>query len=420
MFDLNKRKVLIYDYGTFTFLAERLAEDFGEVIYFTPWKSALPRAEKAVIGEGLEGITNCREFYEALKELDPKRDIVAFFHVGEGDLQENLRKQGYTVFGMGGAEVLEMNRYQFKQELKKMGLPIIPYEHIKGIDDLDEYLRGVENKHVKISSFRWLTETWKHINYAHSKARLRKLAYNAGAFQSKIEFVVEDHIEGEEGGTDNFISDGEYFDKCLFGFELKDAGYVCKVSELSDVPKPFLDVLLKAQPFFKEKKSRGMFSTEVRITKDMTPYWNDATIRGGLPPSEIICEQWKNFSEAVWATANGETIKLEPVAKYAAQVILCSSWAKTEATVIEFPKKIAKSIKLYNACKMDGYFKYIPQDNSDVIASAIGLSDDLEEAEVIALKAAGQVKADSLDYDGDCFDMLDEKLEKAKKLGIKF
>jgi hypothetical protein len=36
MENLKTKSVLIYDYGTFTSLAERLGKDFGKVYYYSP------------------------------------------------------------------------------------------------------------------------------------------------------------------------------------------------------------------------------------------------------------------------------------------------------------------------------------------------------------------------------------------------
>lgn len=419
MYDLKKRKVLVSDHGPYSFMAEKLAEDFGTVFYYSPWKGSLPRPEKAMIGEGLDGITNVPEFADALKEIDPKRDLVCFFDVGEGSQQEDLRRRGYNVFGMGNAEALEMDRKTFKDELSKWGLPVIPYKHIVGIDALDEHLQKVENKYVKITAFRWLTETWHHISYAHSKSRLRKLQHDAGAFGSKIEFIVEDPIDTEvEAGTDNFVTDKGYFDACLYGYEVKGKLYVAKTTEIDKLPKPLKRILSKAIPYFKNTKPRGMFSTEARISKDLTPYFNDMTARGGMPPSELECEIWKNFNEAVFATAIGERIKLEPAAKYGCQLELSSDWARTESLVVEFPDKIKRFVKLQNMCKIDGNYKYIPQDKWDIVGAAIGLGKTYEEAQVNAHEVAKKIVADSLDYDESAFDKVDEYLKSAEKIGM--
>ncbi len=417
---LSNINVLMWDNGPFSFIAQKLAEDFKQVNYYTPYKGSLPRVDKAMIGEGLPGVNNIYDFWSAKKELDPKRDLICFFDVGDGDMAIELRNQGYNVFSMGNSEILEVDRIRFKEELKKMNLPVIPYEPFYGLDALDEFLRKNEKRFVKISRFRGLTETFQHVNYTQSESRLNYLYYKAGAYASRIEGVIEETIEAEEAGSDHFISDQGYFDTCLWGFEKKGKSYTAKVEKTNNLPKPIREVLLKSIPFYKKTKPRGMFSTEVRTAKDKKPYWNDATMRAGMPPSASITVNCKNFNQAVYAIATGKKINLEWVAPYVCEINLTSTWAEKEPTVIEFPESAYPYLKFQNLCRINNSWKYIPQEGWDIVGSAVGIGKTLEEAEGMALKNAESVSADSIEYDEHCFETTKEYIEKAKSVGIDF
>ena len=417
MTDISKVKVLQFCYGPYSFMSEVMARSFKTVFYYSPWKGSLPRPERAMIGEGLTGVTNVDSFWEALKELDPKRDLIVFFDVGEGDLQQALRKQGYNVFGMGDAEILETNRHIFKQKLKEFGLPVIPFKFIVGIDELDKYLQTVKDKYVKINKYRWLGETWHHVSYDHSASRIRELQHTAGAYQSKIEFIVEDSIKAIETGSDNLISDTGYYDTCLYGYERKGKSYTAKVMDTEKLPKPIKQVLSKCIPYYKKTKPRGMFSNEIRVEPDNTPNYIDATQRGGMPPTESIAKNCKNFNEAINAVSKGEKIKLEWEAPYVAQIELTSPRAAKEPIVVEYPDKIKEFVFLQNGCKIDGNYKYIPQEKWDIVASAVGIGKSKEESRDMAEKVAKQIIADELDYNPE-WEAIDEEIKQAEKQGF--
>ena len=429
---MSKCKVLFKDYGLFPYVAQLMAKSGYDVFYHTPWMSSYPSANKAQIGEGLEGINSATNFYEAKRKLDKKNDIIVFFDVGEGAEQQDLREQGYNVFGSGAADILEMNRLKFKQVLKEIGLPVIPYKHITGIVNLVEYLKTHEDKFVKLSFYRGLRETFHHISWKHSESIIDKLKHDAKAIKRELEFIVEDPIDGEEGGNDWGCGRSGYLNTGIQGFEEKDKGYIAKILRLEDLPKPLAEVMDAIEPWLIKNGMQGMFSTEVRIedlgpeikvSDGLKPFWNDATMRGGSPPTELQCIMWTNLPEVIEAIAKGDDVDLIPEDKneiYGAQIVLKSDWARTETTCIEFPPKFKDNLKFMNLCKEKGNYLYIPQDEDDVIGSAVGKGKTLIEAQMKAIDAAESVIANGIHYDESVFDTLDETLEKTKKMGMKF
>jgi len=418
MTKLSEVKVLFHDYGPYSFMGPIMAREFNKVFYYSPWKGSLPRPERAMIGEGLDGVTNVDSFWSSLNELDPKRDLIVFFDVGEGDLQVSLRKQGYNVFGMGLAEELESNRHTFKKELKKMGLPVVPFEFIAGIDKLDKHLQTVEDKWVKVNKYRWLGETFPHVNHIHSKSRIDELSHVAQAYKQKIEFIVEDAIKDAiETGSDNLVSSKGYFDTCLYGFERKGKSYTAKVMDIEKLPKPVKQVLAKLIPYYKRTKPMGMFSTELRIDRDNKPWFIDATQRGGMPPTESIARNCKNFNAAIYAVATGDKIKLEWEAPYVSQIELKSPRAAKESIVVEFPDKVKENVFVQNACKLDGVIHYIPQEKWDIVGAATGIGKSKEASREMAEDTAKQIIADEIEYGAE-WDEIDKEIAQAEKQGM--
>jgi hypothetical protein len=430
VFNLKNRKCLIYDYGIFLPLAIELSKAFKETFYFNPYQSEFAKPEKAMLSAGIETLTNVADFELTLMELDKSRDLICFLDVGEGGKQELYRSLGYRVFGMGyEVEMLEQNRYKFKKFLEGIGMPAgkegVDWKHLIGMPDLSEELGKDPDWWVKLNTFRGLTETF----YAgtNMEFRMKMLDHLAGAYGEKIkvkgkdfglEFIIERTVEGKEFGDDFFVGKGIHYSKGLFGIEHKDTSYSCKIVNYEDIPKPMKDIQDAMEPFFKKNNANGMYSTEMRVKEKLNIHFGDMTSRPGSPPSEIVCKAYKNFPEAVFASASGENINLEEKKPYWASVVLSSEWCKKEASVIKFADKIADKVCLRNVCKVDGLFKYIPTGDTGMMGCAIGSGDSLEEAQSEALEVAGQVEADGIYFDKDTFDNMDETIEYGRKIGL--
>lgn len=412
--NLKNKKVLVYDFGLFVSLAQRLSRDFGEVLYFCPWQTGYPKADNAFIGKGLPGIKRVDDFWKHVDEVD----LIACLDVGTGELQEYLQKHGYRVFGAGLGEKLEQDRIYFRELLERSGLHSPKYEVVKGLENLRKYLKGKEDKWVKLSTYRGITETFHWKNWLHSRSILDTIAPNAGEFQNKIDFIVEENIPGVEFASDWFVSDGIHLPSGIWGYEEKDIGYCGKAADFVDLPKELREVDEALEPEMEKFGVNGFVAIEIRMDKDKKPYAIDPCMRPGSPTSEILGEMYANFSEIVWAVSNGDVVVPEATKKYGASVLLKSDFAKTSWTAVDFPKEKADQYKWRNLCKLDGQYYYIPKDNGYIIGAAIGMGDSLEEAQSEALEAAEEAEGEGLYYDSACFDKIDETLEKAEEIGL--
>lgn len=422
---MKNETIVVYDYGTFIYFAQALAKFFKKVYYYTPWKGSFPTAEKAMIGEGIDGIENLKPrkrkgFFDLIREKSI--DLVVFPDVGDGDMAEMIRAMGIPVFSMGKSEILEMNRGFFKKKLKEVGLPTTPYDEIQGTEVLRTAFKDQKNRNriAKLSYFRGLMETFELKNYNHVKSRMNYLAHHAGAYGSQIDIILEDKIEGVEVGTDWSITTPGWFERGMYGLEVKGSGYVSKVIDFKNMPKPLKEVHSKIGQYIAENGGMGMMSTEVIVTKDLEPYWIDATQRLGSPPGEIISANYVNLGEQVRACAHGYKVTPKEKHKYAASVVLSSRWATYESIAIDFPKEMSPYLRFRNLyMDTDGQYYFIPQQEIGTIGAAIGFSDkSIEEAEKQALEVAKTVEADSIEFEDSIFDKANEQIEKAYKIGL--
>ena len=412
---LSDKTVRIYGYGVFEcFMALKLAESFGKVELFTPYKGSYPKPDKNLIGVGLPSVTKIDNFWEGIDTVD----LFCFFDVGDGDKENALRKMGKRVFGTGSADAMEYDRVGFKKTLLRVGLPVGGYQVVKGIDALHEVLKRETDKWVKVSLYRGICETFHHKDYRFTLPRLDQIASMLGAYRMKQEFIIEDPIPGVEAGDDRFYSNGIPLPIATYGFENKDKSYVCKPMRLNEMPGPIQEVAGKLAPVYKKHDVCGMMSSEVRVSKDLKPYFIDCCARAGSPPSELISELYENFAEIVWACAGGEMIEPIPKAKYAAEVLIKSEMAPTDWVPLDFKEKDLKVLKLRNLCQIDGQYYYVPQDGGTIIGGAIGFGETLEEAQTEALANATLLDCEASYFCETAFDETDEELIKAEEIGL--
>jgi hypothetical protein len=410
--DLSKKKAFVYDYGVFMPIAMRLAEDFGEVFYFVPWKGTYCTRDRFTIGEGVPGLTRVDSFEDYIDQAD----VFVFPDVGDGDKQVMLRGLGKRVFGTGYAELLEQDRMLFKGVLKKQKLPVGPYKTFKGTDALSDFLRKEPGTcYIKVSTFRGNCETARFDTYLAFIPTLDRWAKSLGAYRFQMEFIVDFPIEGQEGGSDFFLSNGEYLPIGTYGYEVKDHGYISKAMKMTDMPDAITYVNDRMAPVYREYGICGAASSEERITKELVPYFTDMCARFGSPPAELICRLYKNFSQIVWAVSGGEMITPEPVAEYAAEVMISCEAARDGWVPLDYPEKLRKNVLLRNLCCLDGQFFHIPQDSCTSLGAAVGYGKTREAAQEQALKFAGEF---GHDFDFAVFDKVAEYLEEAKEYGL--
>lgn len=312
--DLHLRVV---DKGLFLPLARRLERDVRKVSYWTPAEKDFPTMLDA-IGYGFTDIERVSSYLEDLDDVD----AVVFPDVGFSLLQADLEAHGIPVWGSHGGDELELSRGLFLDKLEELGLPIPPYERLKGIDNLRAYLKDHEDKWIKISGNRGDWETFHWRSWKEDENELDVKAARLGPFRNLIVFYVFDSIEAEvEDGCDSYCVGGEFPSLVIHGMEAKDKAFVGAWQELAGMPEQMFKINEAFGPVLGEYGYRNFFSTEVRITQDGEAFFTDPCCRAGSPPNQVMQEMIGNLAEVIWEGAQGNLVEPEPAAKFGVQAI---------------------------------------------------------------------------------------------------
>jgi len=413
--NLKDKKILIYDRGLYTFLAEKLAESFGKVYYHVPESEPFPTSIREHVGEGLDGVECVDSFWRYVNQAD----LIFFPDCYDGDLQDWLRRKGYKVFGSGQSEIIELDKWRFINVLKAVGLPCPETVLVTGLDALEKHLSGAkEEKWLKARYCRGDFDSKRYHGMDHLYSWINHLRSRLGASTGSIEVLVQDVVDAScEPGYDGFCVDGEYLENTLCGYEIKDTAYLGKVFE--ETPRKLKAVNYKMSPVFRKLGGyRGHYSTEIRIDRRGVPFFIDPTCRAASPPTELLCEMLANYGEVVWDVAFGKIPRPRWKAKYGAQMILHSSWHEDHELHVEFPDEIRPFVKLKNAMKRDGKYYCIPNQTEGYFGGVIAFADTSDEAARLCLDRLKAIDCDGLDKDMRAFEEAKEQIKGGEKWGI--
>jgi hypothetical protein len=419
--DLSAKTALTIDSGLFGSVAERLARDFGQSLYYAPWKSAFPRMRDAAVGEGLSGVERVYDLFDVLDRVD----LIVFPDVGWADLQQFLRLRGHRVWGAGAAEWLELDRPACRELQRQIGVGAPDSETVRGLGALRARLAALppgEDRWVKISLFRGETETFHHEKLFTSEPWLDDLAARLGPLAGRAEFLVESSVEGVEIAYDCFTVDGKFPPMALWGVEVKDAGYLGVVQPYDKLPEPVRSVNAAFAPTLAKDRCRSAVSFEMRVPEGGgAPAVIDPAIRCGSPCTEAWLELWENVGQIFWEGAAGKVVAPVPAAKYVAEVMVRSEWALSHWTPLDIPPEVARWVKLKNKTVVDGKPYFVPL-NQDMpqIGAVVGLGDTLEEAIAKANEVAEAIDGFQVDALTGSVDKALEAVGKLRALGIDF
>lgn len=416
---LSSKRVVVYDHGMFVNFAERLAREFGYVGYFTPQVDcAYPHLYDVAIGEGVPGVDRVYDFYDEIETAD----LIVFPDVGNSDLQDFLRAKGHRVWGSGGAQWLELDRLESREEMVKLGLEIPDTTRLMGLKALDKYLQENDDVWVKVSFYRGCFETYHHIKYFMSKPWLDVLASELGAQREKCEFIIEKGVEGVEIGWDAHCIDGKYPRMGFYGLEVKDKALIGVMKEFTSLPEKVQNVYTKLSKHLAEGSYRNYLSVEMRIDEaGETPVIIDPCCRLGSPCSEGWMETVANIGEIVFEGAGGILVESEIHAKYAALAVINCEWATKNWTPLKIPKKIRQWVKMKCLTVIDGNYYYVPGDfQMSEIGVVVGIGDTLDEAIEMCEENAVQIEGYKLDIKTDALREGEEQIELSESIGIPF
>lgn len=430
MADLSDKSVLVYDYGSNITLAERLTREFGEVLYYRPWKQADAKTNDKIIGEGIEGVTVVEHFYDVVH----RPDLFIFPHIYDGDLQVDLVNRGKRVWGARRGDIYETDRMAFKRALKDVGLPVVPFKRCRGITALREYLLENEDKWVK-TDMRGDGETWHHQTYQLSAAKLDAMAYFYGPAKEDVGFIIDDPIDSIiEVAYDGYMitsPDGQpQFPNIGFeGYEDKNMAHILAAAPYSDLGETVREVNDQFAPLLAKYFFRGAWGTEIKQCEEPTEfYFIDATCRQPSPPGQIIMEQVTNLGEFMYEGAEGNLIPIEIEEKVGVQLQLHSSWAGANHEPIQVPEKDRRWYKIEDCYRDEDGIDWAVHASPDdpiqgwkkIVGSVVALGPDIKTAVELVIERAKELKSFDCSYQTSCLLECLKRIEEGEKNGVPF
>lgn len=413
---VSEATVCVVDYGTFICLAEKLSETFKKVYYYTPTSQEYYSIADLVKADGLENVERVHDIFEPhfMEEID----LFVFPDIGYGGLQKYLRSIGKAVWGSLGADKIEILRTHFLDILKKLDLPVIHTETIKGLEELRDHLYDKKNKWIKVNKYRGNMETWHHIDIEHSAQELDRLAVEFGGLQNTVTFVVQDYIETDvEIGYDGWCVDGEFPEQSFQGYEKKNELYLGSLLSKNELPDAVQKINKALSPLLKKYGYRNFFATEIRI-KDDIPYFIDPTMRMPGQTGEQMLETCSNLADVIWQGAHGILIKPEFKYKFAAEATMHYT-AGGDWKILSIPENVRQWVKLGHYCKLDDYYHFPPKTN-DEVGVILGVGNTIKEAVVSLLGNIDALEDEPIKCRVEGFMDLLNCIRDAKDYGIHF
>ena len=436
--DVSKMTAIVYDYGYHTYVADRIAREYGKVLYYRPdWRGFFPTRDKQKVGHGFDNYERILKFWD----YADKADIIIFPGMYDADLQDKLRRDGHTVFGSGRSEVTEIDKWLFKhillsgtgQEdkelLKEYGLdgisvnlPCVETTKVVGLDNLKEFLKGKKDLFItpRFTTDRGDMETKHFEDEEKFKTVLRELSFEVEYEEEDKQFLVISKIESDcESGWDEFQIDGQSSPYLTMGNENKDESYICKAIKLEDLPEPLEKIRSAMAQVYNRLGCRGNHSTEVRFDKGGTGYFIDDTERIGQPPGEAWSELWEDYGANMYQVATGELPTMKPVKPCAAMINLHSAWLVDKWVPVKYPESIAQWVKLRNNTIINGNEFCIPFDKEKTLGAIVGLGDSAEEAKDLCIEHLKEFWAHDLYAKEESFDKVLEYMKAGEAYDIK-
>ena len=415
--NLKTKTACFVDNGLFTSFARKIAPEFGKMLYYTPWQESFPKSLRLEVGSGFPDIERIQYPLARADEID----LWIFADLFQSDLQVFLAEHGARVWGARYGEELELERWQMRQLLKKLGLPVAEGELIQGMPALRKYLEAHQNKFVKTSFSRGDMETWRHHRYEVSEPRLAQLEYDLGPFAEDYEFIVEGEIpDAVEIGYDGFSVDGQFPSPSIMAYEIKECGMIGCCKPYAELAEPVRLVNSKLAPVLKGYNYRGFLSTEIRYTKDKKAYMIDPCCRLGSPSNELLQELLASWGEVLWNGAEGSLVNPRQVAKYGVVAMVFGKQSGRNWQALHYPKAIDQWVKLINPVAVGARRYSAPQGEPMNIASVVGVGNSILEAVKQCAAHAAQVEGDGIEIHLDAIPKALDTIAAGAKSGIRF
>lgn len=366
----------VIDHGQFLPVALRLAEQYGRVCYFTPTEKGMPDVRDAVVGDGFENIRRVGSFFEALDYCD----LFVFPDVGFEAEQEYLTRHNRPVWGHRGADILESNRGEFLEVIRRLGMDVPEFDRIIGLAALREYLKDKTDKWIKCSRYRGNWETFHWRSWEEDAGALDRTAYLLGLAMDLLTFYVFNPIEAEfEDGIDTYNIGGKFPRTVLHGMEHKDRAYLCGVQPLEGIDDRVRQVADVFGPVLGRYDYSGFFSCEVRVQQHRG-FFTDPTCRAASPSSQVMMELFENIGEIIAEGAHGRLVEPMATGKYGIQALLSVDREPDEPVTLKIPESIRRWTKISYAASFGENLYVPPNQLGNMLGWLCATGDTVDEA----------------------------------------
>ena len=207
----------------------------------------------------------------------------------------------------------------------------------------------------------------------------------------------------------------------LYGAEMKGDSYGGRFMPYGELPAPVRVVTDAMRPVFKRGGVQSARSSEIRFGRQngkVVGSFGDACQRFGCPPSVVLTRGYTNITEIMGKMAVMEPVTPNPVKEYCAEIIVGGSSVNNEAVEVFLDDKHMNRVLVRQYCKIGDQIFRVPQKDGSLVCECIGFGDTLEEAQQEARESVELVNFEGKTWQSDTFDEMDEKLERADKLGV--
>lgn len=398
--------------------AKRLGAEGNETYYFCPYYATYPKFVDFAPGVGIKEFKKVLDYSPYIDKVD----VIMFPDIGMGKFANWLREQGYTVFGAGKGEEMELDRFRSVETMKQLGIKCPKTYRAKGIDGALGLLRKLFNVqetnqaatgkyYAKLNIFRGSAETFPIASLEEAEFMFDALREGFGPFSQSVDICINESAEGVECGADLFFDGTKFVMPAMVGFE-NVGSYVGHVTDDLSIHEKDL---ARAAKYLSSVNYRGYFSFEC-IYDGTDCYWIDWTCRSPMPLGLMyprFCKDWGKLVSDI-AQGNAENTGL-PFNQY----LGCMEIHTEEALSRWLPLKGNEHTLFLRHMIADGRMYSVP--GVSTVGVITGQGKSLEEVEQSLIENSDGVEVYYGRFQTDFLDGIKEKfLAPLAKMGVKF
>lgn len=359
------------------------------------------------------------------------KDMVCIFDmVGMGNIADNLKKNGYLVYGGGKLnDTLELNREFGMKIAKAGGVKVSPYERFTSFDKAIVFIKDTKTGWAfKSQNNKSPVKTYVSES---SDEMLEMLEWFKKSWKDKVDFILQEKIEGTEISTEAWYVNGELIPNSLNStIELKrlmegDKGpnTGCMASCVwfwkKQNPKIYKHTLARIEPFLKRHKYNGPLDMNSIISdKDRLPYFLEFTTRFGYNAIYAASPELEPLDELFSKCAYGEIPTIKPSYKWLGAVRISIPPYPYDVDAKETagrPLNIEPSENIWMLdVKYDGN-KLVTAGVDGVICEVTGIDENLTGLGKKIYKQIDSIKISDKQFRSDLIPITNQRLDKLRK-----